>query len=250
MSVGLAWRYARGILALRADDVLLASFPRSGSTLFRFVVAQYGMDGEEGTVPFERLNERAPELGASGLAQPSPTGGLPRLIKTHRPFAFPLGRPRAIHLVRAPLDALASYHRYWTARVGASDRGRGRFLRDRRRGLPRWIRHTRSWADRADATVRYAALRANPAGAVGAALCALGVSFDPGALAAAADRSSAAAVQREEARAGVAGPDALRPGSVFVADRPVGEGARYFDEPDRQWAADQLHRAGLGPWAS
>ena len=249
MSIGLAWRYARGVLALRSDDVLLASFPRSGSTLFRFVVAHYALEGE-GALSFERLNQRAPELGVSELARPYPLGGLPRLIKTHRPFAFPLGRPRAVHLVRTPLDALASYHRYWMSRVGASAAGRGPFLRDRRRGLPRWIRHTRSWTRRADVTVRYAALRADPAGAVGAALRALGVSFDPAALAAAAERSSAAAVQREEARAGVAGPDALRPGSVFVADRPTGEGARYFDEPDRQWAADQLHRAGLGPWAS
>ncbi len=244
---GLALRYAVGVASLRRSDVLLASFPRSGSTWLRFVVVHDALAaaGDEGEVPFERLNGLAPELGASALWR-GRRG--PRLVKTHRPYAPLLGRPRAVHLVRQPLDALASYHRYWTARVDGGRVDPGAFLRDRRRGLPRWIRHTRSWQPRADLSVRYAELRADPAGVAARVLALLGRGVDPDRLAEAVRRSDARAVRAVETTGGVAGPDRAAPGAAFASDQPAGNGLGYFDAADVAWAHRQLDGAGLGTW--
>lgn len=240
--------YATGIPALRRSDVLLASFPRSGSTLFRFMVAHYALGEDAASVSFAELNRLLPELGASWLWDADALPGVPRVVKTHRPYFWGLARPRAVHLVRSPLDALASYHRYWMAREGSEHVERGAFLRDRRRGLPWWIRHTASWAPRADVEVRYAALRADPAGVVAKALETLGVPVSAKAMQRAADRSRPEAVRAREREGGVAGPDRLREGSVFARDRSPGDGGAYFSEADRAWARDRLAAAGLDSW--
>lgn len=245
MRLALLGRYAQGVVRLRRSDVLIASFPRSGSTLLRFVLTLDALErrGDVSEVTFDRLNRLAPELGAAPLVGPDPFPGEPRWVKTHRPYSRWLARPRALHLVRPPLDALASYHRYWTARLGAASVGRSAFLRDARRGLPRWIAHTRSWQPHADVRVDYEALRADPAATVAEALGVLGLEADPAALARAAARSSAEAVRSVERAHGAAGTDALR--APFVADRPAGEGARYFGPEDVAWALDRLGEAGL-----
>ena len=252
----LAVRYGRGLVALRRSDVLLASFPRSGSTLLRSVLASAldggpsdpddGPEGGLGVAPFqfEALNRAMPELGVSDLAGASRSDP-PRFVKTHRPRIAAMSRPRSVWLVRDPLDALASYHRYWTARVGAAPVSPGRFLRDRRRGLPRWIRHTQSWS-RADLRLRYARLQADPAGEAGRVLRLAGLEVSPERLAAAAAASRPEAVRR----AALAGSDVLADGFVFAADRPAGTGADAFGASDRAWAAERLRRAGLGAWVS
>ncbi|HEX8385387.1 MAG TPA: hypothetical protein VF576_04330, partial [Rubricoccaceae bacterium] len=76
----LAARYAAGLPALRSSDVLLCSFPRSGSTLVRFALEHYarlarGVDAELG---FADVNAGQPELGVSDLWT-SWGGGLPRV---------------------------------------------------------------------------------------------------------------------------------------------------------------------------
>ena len=246
---GLALRYAAGIVLMRRADALLASFPRSGSTFLRFIVVHDRLmaRGDLSEVSFARLNRLAPELGTSALWSKRRT---PRLVKTHRPYSPLLARPRAIHLVRSPLDALASYHRYWTARAGSVPVGRGAFLRDRRRGLPRWIQHTRSWASHADLTVRYADLRADPVGVASRVLALLGRPVDPDRVTRAVERSGAEAVRALEASTGVGGPDRFVEGAAFVSDRPEGAGADYFGAAGRDWARRRLDAAGLGEWVA
>ena len=244
--LGLASRYALGLARLRPRDVLVGSFPRSGSTYLRFLTA-YAVAGEHApALDFAALNRRMPELGADALADPAPLAGAPRVVKTHRPWTPLFGRPRAVWLVRAPLDALASYHRYWAAR---GDAGRladaGAFLRDRRRGLPRWIRHTRSWAPRAAHTVRYADLQRDPAGTLRAWLDVLGVPASDAAVASAVARARAARVRELP----VTGSDTLAPDFAFARDAERGGGLRHFPAGDVAWAVGALRAAGLGTWA-
>lgn len=239
-----------GIPALRSSDVILASFPRSGNTLFRFIVTRYalGLAGDESAVSFARLNRLAPELGASWLWGRPPRGRIPRWVKTHRPYFRGLARPRAVHLIRSPLDTLAYYHRYWTGRVGAAPVESGNFLRDARRGLPRWIHHTQSWQVNADLQLDYADLRDDPERVVTEVLSRLGIDVDARVLKCAVARSSAEAVRDLERTGGIAGSDRLGADAAFVSDRPAGEGRSYFTAADRAWAHQALTEAGLDAW--
>ena len=247
-------RYVGGIVSLRQSDVLLASFPRSGNTLLRRVLAHaLREEPVHDAYTFEALNQVMPELGVSPLWRsdvPRPgeereaTGV--RFIKTHRPWSPLLSRPRAVWLVRSPLDAIASYHRYWTSRVGGPSMAPGAFLRDARRGLPWWIRHTMSWRSRAGLHLTYNEVREHPAEAAARVLDCAGLRVSRGRLEEAVRLS-----QPEKVRAQpVQGSDSFEAGFVFASDRPTGSGAESFSEADRAWASERLSQAGLEAWVS
>lgn len=245
MRPGLALRYALGVAALRRRDVLLACFPRSGSTLVRFVLEHDARlaAGTDGPVDFHALNAGQPELGIDWL-WPRPRAA--RVVKTHRRFSAALARPRALLIVRRPLDAVASYHTYWAGLTHTDALSLSDFLRDGRRGLPQWIRHTASWLPHADAVVRFEALRADPAPAVATLLRLAGRAADPERLAEAVRRADARHVRQAQAESGFAGTDAFAPGFVFARNLPPGAGAARFSDADRRWAADRLAEARLG----
>ena len=246
--LALAARYAAGTAALRRRDVLLVSYPRSGSTLIRFVLEHYArlLARDDRPVGFAELNAGQPELGVSDLWTPS-RPGLPRVVKTHRPYSALLARSRAVLVVRRPLDTVASYHTYWTSRVGAAEVEASEFLRDSRRGLPRWILHTVSWQSRVDLVVPYEALRADPALAVADVLRIGGHEPDADVLAEAVRRAAAPRVRAAEARGGVVGSDTFTDGFVFARTLRPGAGAERFSGTDRAWAAGRLAAVGLDP---
>src|SRR5919199_2355406 len=91
---------------LRDSDVLLASYPRSGSTWLRFMLYEVftGRQSE-----FGRVLEVIPYLGNQAGAPPTlPEGG--RVIKTHESRSF--GPARALYVVRDPRSVALSQYSY------------------------------------------------------------------------------------------------------------------------------------------
>ncbi len=191
---------------------------------------------------YAALNAGQLELGIDWF-WPRPAGA--RVVKTHRRFSAGLGRPRAALIVRRPLDAVASYHTYWTGLTHTASLPLADFLRDERRGLPQWIRHTASWLLRADAVVRFETLRANPAPAVADVLRLAGRTVEPEPLAEATRCADARHVRRAQAETGSTGTDALAPGLVFARNLPPGAGGARFSDADRAWAADRIAASSL-----
>jgi Sulfotransferase domain len=161
----LVWWRHRGI---RAGDVFLASYPRSGNTWLRFLL-------------FELVTGRTAEFGEIDAPE-SPTGQIGdqrhmpavlrdggRLIKTHELHRHEYRR--AVYLVRDPRDVMVSQLGFmrWQ-RLG---RARGDFLepflQGRVTGLGSWQRHVASWLGSEPAArgevlrVRYEDLREDPA---------------------------------------------------------------------------------------
>lgn len=122
-----AWAAARVPVAysraLRAtsDDVVLASYPKSGNTWVKFVLA-HALTGEPSG--FDRAELLVPSFGGlDGAHAILPTGG--RLIKSHeRPRFFPSRgrRPKVLLLVRDGRDVAVSYYYHWL-RTGDIDEG-------------------------------------------------------------------------------------------------------------------------------
>ena len=90
---------------LRPDDVLIASYPRSGNAWVAFIVLE--LVGRQAT--FDSVRFEAPICGAHASA-PSLVPGGGRFIKTHEPYQGVYRR--AIHLVRDPRDVCLSYFRF------------------------------------------------------------------------------------------------------------------------------------------
>jgi Sulfotransferase domain len=132
------------------QDVFLVSFPKSGNTWFRFLIANafkvhYGIERD---VNFFTIDEIIPGMGmATKNLQPGGIFGrndLPRFIKSHSPY-----NPyycRVFLLVREPKDALVSYFHYQRDRGEISlDMSISEFIRHPKFGVNKWIQHTQSW---------------------------------------------------------------------------------------------------------
>lgn len=138
---------------LTAGDVFLASFPRSGNTWVKFMLAELlsgtevTFDSSDLVVPIVGLHRETPGL--------LPGGG--RLLKTHEPYRRAYGR--AIYIVRDLRDVAPSY---WRVRKMQSDRDGtpeasfpdflGRFARGEIDGYGSWHDHVDSWLDALDAS--------------------------------------------------------------------------------------------------
>jgi hypothetical protein len=133
------WQRHRG---LEAHDAYVASYPRSGNTWLRFVLAEL-LTGEP--VDFVGVDRVSPPVGTQdGAPRLLPGGG--RLVKTHEPY-----RPRytkALYLIRDPRDVVISWYSLLTEDP-ASLRGFDAFLADfvagRVAGYGSWQDHVSGW---------------------------------------------------------------------------------------------------------
>ena len=92
--------------AVRRDDCFLASYPRSGNTWLRFMVASLLAPHEE--ISFRNVDRFIPDPVRSPFDIEEMAS--PRIIKTHWPY-FDLF-PRCVYVVRDPRDVLISYYHY------------------------------------------------------------------------------------------------------------------------------------------
>ena len=158
---------------LTGADVVLASYPKSGSTWLRFVLIS-ALTGRD--VDFDNVRRISPPLGhLRGADAIVPGGG--RLVKSHDLPVFAPGRPRprAVHLVRDGRDVAVSYFHHRTRRGLAPptlEQYLDRFLAGDSGPFGSWQRHALAWrdavAERPDLalTVRYEDLRADPVATV------------------------------------------------------------------------------------
>ncbi len=92
-------------LPVRPSDILLTSYPRSGNTWMRFLIAN--LRHPDRAVSFDNLHQLVPDLDRS-VKRDFDRAPQPRIVATHSSFD-PRYR-RAIYLVRDPRDvALAQY---------------------------------------------------------------------------------------------------------------------------------------------
>lgn len=127
--------------------VLLASFPKSGNTWFRFVVGNVlsQLTSQE-LVDFHSISKYSPEIrGGRHLSDAVFTEGCPTFLKTHfyktRCFAsYP-----AVVLFRDPVKSLFSYYQYMAGEHGRTYRNFAHFIRSPRVGVDSWLLFHRSW---------------------------------------------------------------------------------------------------------
>ena len=153
---------------LRSCDIVLASFPKSGSTWLRFVLAG-ALTGRE--MDFDLVRELSPPLGAHrGGPAIAPDGG--RLVKSHELPRFVgsrRNRPKVVLLVRDGRDVGISYFHHLRRRGSIPDDFAAYwngYVAGTAGVFGSWQNYIRSWLDYARTgdvtTVRYEDLLANP----------------------------------------------------------------------------------------
>lgn len=99
------------------DDTFLVSYPKSGSTWARFLLAALAHPNE--TVSFANIDELLPSI-SSRSKRALRNHSRPRLIKSHE--YFDARYPTVVYLVRDPRDVVLSQYRFFLKR-GAIDDG-------------------------------------------------------------------------------------------------------------------------------
>lgn len=153
---------------VEAHDHVLASYPKSGNTWVRMMVA--GLIAKDGCDSFDDLSRYVPEverLHQQPDAHRLPSGG--RIVKTHEPFRKRYRK--GVYIVRDCRDVVASYWKHQRRNgkyADGLDSYGTHFLKGRADNYGTWARNVDSWLDAADQwpdrylVVRYENLLAQP----------------------------------------------------------------------------------------
>ncbi|MFZ1919686.1 MAG: sulfotransferase domain-containing protein [Terriglobales bacterium] len=185
------------------DDTFLVSYPKSGNTWVRFLLANLIYPNEN--VGFANINRLLP---APGVLSKRFLNKLPRprILKSHEPFDVRFRK--VIYLVRDPRDvAISEYHFDRKKRYIAADMTLEQFIKPFIAGdtssYGSWWEHAASWigprcGNPAFLLVRYEDLLADPAGETAKIAEFLGIHADEGRLKTAVERSSADRMRKLE----------------------------------------------------
>jgi Sulfotransferase domain len=247
----LVWFHHRD---LRAADVMVASYPRSGSTWLRFVLAELLTAAPS---DFASVNRSIPAVGSHGKAVPLlPAGG--RLIKTHEPYRAEYRR--GIYMVRDPRDVVISEYAYQLALgrfANRFDRFVDAFLAGGVNGYGSWQDHVAGWLEAPLAhtgdllLVRFEDLRAATEATLVRVLGFLGCSANAAAIRAAIANNSINNMRVKELRS----PQKASRHGRFVRNGSVGGWRELMSDRHlrlvEQYAGDAMLRLGyLDPEAA
>jgi len=185
------------------DDTFLVSYPKSGNTWVRFLLANLMYPNE--IVGFANINRLLP---APGVLSKRFLRNLPRprILKSHEPFDVRFRK--VIYLVRDPRDvAVSEYHfdlkkRYIEPHVSLEQFVK-RFIAGETSSYGSWWEHVASWTaarhgNPAFLLVRYEDLLAESIGETAKIADFLGIPADPERLRTAVERSSADRMRKLE----------------------------------------------------
>jgi hypothetical protein len=173
--------------------VLLASYPKSGNTWLRFILANLSrsIGDHDLDVDFHSIGRYVPEIRRNRkLEGRIETSGFPLFLKTHFPHIPGFDRYRALVVIRDPADTLVSYHRHLSGAAGKRLPDLPRFVHHWRYGVDAWRDWYEGWVDRAAHVIRYEDLLEDPVAAMRSALGALDLALDTEAIDIALQRSS------------------------------------------------------------
>ena len=230
----VAYRH-RGLLP---EDVILSSFPKSGTTWLTFMLAHLlWQSGREQTLVDDRF---LPRLGYQNRAEKKlPSGG--RLIRSHEPYRA--AYRKAIYVVRDGRDAAVSM--YWHSKrvmgmVADFSDYLPLFLEGRLTGAGSWSTHVEGWLNSPPyaagnvLVARYEDMKSQPVEVLQKAGAFLSIDASDAAIADAIDAGSLDSMkERERKTKGLAHKETGEKIPV-VRKGVVGDWRNYFTEADER----------------
>ena len=238
--------------ATRPGDIFLVSYPKSGNTWVRFLLANL-LWQDQLTVDFRSINALVPPvtvLHRHGQLPP------PRLVKSHAPFQPTY--PRTIYLLRDGRDTMVSYYHYELKRgTLPPETTLADYLRRTDHWPCPWATHVASWLDAGLPAgrlllLRYERMKQDPAGVLQQMLDFIGLTATPAQIAQAVDNASFDAMRRLEAQSGgprsMAHSGFIRRGQAGGWRDELGTAERDILKPQMNDMLIRLGYASDGAW--
>ncbi len=183
--------------ACRREDVVVASYPKSGNTWLKFLLADVLTDQDS---DFERSESAIPLIGSGTVGSATLPGG-GHLWKSHEPYSRLVGRrcTRAVYLVRDARDVAISEYHFLQRKgrfSGELDPFLDVFIAGQADAYGSWDAHVGSWTsgwrgrEENRITVRYEDMLDDCASTLATILRFLEVDVAPGRVALAVERNS------------------------------------------------------------
>jgi alcohol sulfotransferase len=256
----ILYRRFRTALAWRQVDALLTSYPKSGRTWFRFILASYLKMVVTPDEPADLHNMFTavpnlawdPERGIPAFDRRR-FAGMPLIAVSHE---YPKGLLAAlcpiIYMVRDPRDVMVSAYYHATRHKHRYDGDIDHFVRDPKVGLATLVCHLNKWsaalADHPHLILHYEELSANPEDVVKGALRFLGIEHDEALVRRAIDAASFGKMRELEVKRGLPGHEYDRsdPQALRTRRGAVGGFVDELSETTAEWILAEF-RARLAP---
>ncbi len=245
------YRYAQGLAGLNKNDILLASFPKSGVTWLRFFLFQLlrTLEPDDHPLSWRNLDNTLPELGRQNLLDPWPYASLPRFVKTHKNNLPFFGKCRSVLLVRDPRDVMVSFYCYQKAKTRNGFTGTfSRFIRHKKFGLPAWNKHYRSWRDRCTMMLTYEDMLNNDIEVFTGLFQQLNIKVPAPYIKTAAENTRFSKLRELENHSGTSKPrDFFQPDYKFTRKGVAGDWKNYFTGNDLLYYEKYIRQNDQGP---
>jgi hypothetical protein len=140
------------------DDIFIVSYPKSGNTWLRFIIANL-LNSNNEIINFHNVSNYVPEMGVQDNL--ISTLQRPRKIKSHATYNPKFSK--VIYLIRDPRDVYVSYYHY-SKKSLAQNIDFSSFLRRNDIYPCRWHTHVESWLNKSNifALIKYEDLLEDP----------------------------------------------------------------------------------------
>jgi estrone sulfotransferase len=230
--------YFTGVVGLSNRDIILVSFPKSGSTWIRFILCNYIFLSEKNpkTVSFREVDDLMPEFGISNLTRRWPFDFIPRFVKTHWKWNPLFAGKMSLLIVRDPRDTMVSYYNYRNKQVSAvNPEDFQTFIRSKKFGLEAWFKHLKSWEKKATCVIRYEDMKRDGLKEISVSLQKLSLDINTEILSMAFDNAAFDKLKANEQTHGMSKMNFFSEGQMFFNKGKTNQWVEYFSERDLEY---------------
>ena len=229
--------YIRATIKLKSEDIILASFPKSGNTWVRNIICNYisieEMNGK--TIDFKTLDEIMPGFVSSSYFNQW-AYKIPKFIASHLRYGIYFTKPKKILLIRDPRDVMVSYYHFLNNKKHLPNfNSLSDLMQSKKYGIRSWIKHYKSWVSKADYILTYEDMLKNDVIEIENLFNFLNIKYDKANLEAAVEKSRFKNFKKIEEKFGHSKTDQNLSTFTFVRKGIAGDYRNHFRNEDYEY---------------
>ena len=241
---------------LKSDDIILSTYPKSGTTWFRFIIANiisYNDFNSDYIIDYEALNGpfrcSYDSKDISTITQKS----IPRIFATHKSFSrWRFNKLKSIYILRNPGDVMISFFHYNNSLKDPyiNSKSLKEFIRNDKVGIKQWCYHVDSWIQKANVILTYEAMKSNANIEIKKMFEILNIEVTDKAINYAIEKSDFNLIKDLEKKSGMdkKAKDKHKKGYLFARKGETNQWKQNLDDDDIKYINDHISKTRLSDY--